>query len=90
MAHYLFSQELDIMICAFDKFNKDAIKEAIIGHLQQNPNDTVEHCKDFNASDIRKYYGQEILNLYEVNKRNGKVSKVITKANKTAYSSIEN
>jgi len=89
MAHYLFSMDSETMIASFDKFNKEAIKKAIIGHLQQNPNDTVEHCKDFNASDIRKYYGHEILNLYEVNKRNGKVSKVITKGNKTAYSSIE-
>lgn len=90
MAHYLFSQELDIMIEAFDKFNKDSIKKTIVEHLKQNPKDTVEHCKDFKGSDIRKYYGHEIINLYEVNQRNGKVSKVITKDNKTVYSSIEN
>lgn len=90
MAHYLFSMDSETMIASFDKFNKEAIKKAIIGHLNQFPNDCVEHCKDFSSSDIRKYYGHEILNFYKVNVMNSKISKVVTKDNRTLYVSIEN
>lgn len=90
MAHYLFSMDSETMIASFDRFNKEAIKKAIIGHLKQNPNDCVEHCKDFSSSDIRKYYGYDILDCYEVNKANSKISKVVTKDNRTLYVSIEN
>ena len=90
MAHYLFSMASETMIASFDKFNKEAIKKAIIGHLKQNPNDCVEHCKDFSSSDIRKYYGHEILNFYKVNVMNSKISKIVTKGNRTLYVSIEN
>jgi hypothetical protein len=89
MAHYLFSMENETMIAAFDKFNKESIKNAIIGHLKQFPNDCVEHCKDFSSSDIRKCYGHEILDFYKVNVMNSKISKVVTKNNKTLYVSIE-
>jgi hypothetical protein len=89
MAHYLFSIDSETMICSFDKFNKEAIKKAIIGHLKEFPKDCVEHCKDFSKGDFRQYYGYEILNCYEVNRANGKVSKIISKGNKTYYSSIE-
>ena len=90
MAHYLFSMDSETMIASFDKFNKEAIKKAIIGHLKQNPNDCVEHCKDFSKSDFRQYYGHEILNFYKVNVMNSKISKVVTKDNRTLYVSIEN
>lgn len=90
MAHYLFSMTSETMIASFDKFNKEAIIKAIIGHLKQNPNDCVEHCKDFTKSDLRKYYGHEILNFYKVNVMNSKISKVVTKNNSTLYVSIEN
>lgn len=90
MAHYLFSMETETMIEAFDKFNKEAIKKAIIGHLKQFPNDCVEHCKDFSSSDIRRFYGYDILDTYEINKANNKVSKVVSKGSKNFYKSIEN
>ena len=90
MAHYLFSMANETMIASFDKFNKESIKKAIIGHLQQFPNDCVEHCKDFSSGDIRKYYGHEILNFYKVNVMNSKISKVVTKGDRTLYVSIEN
>ena len=89
MAHYLFSMDTETMIACFDRFNKESIKKAIIGHLQQFPDDCVEHCKDFASGDIRKYYGHEILNCYEVNKANNKISKVVSKGSKTLYKSIE-
>lgn len=90
MAHYLFSMASETMIASFDRFNKEAIKKAIIGHLRQFPNDCVEHCKDFSSTDFRQYYGHEILNFYKVNVMNSKISKVVTKGNRTLYVSIEN
>jgi hypothetical protein len=93
MAHYLFSMDSETMIASFDKFDKESIKKAIIGHLKQFPDDCVEHCKDYSSSDIRQYYGYDILNCYEVNKANNKISKVLKaflSGNKPIYKSIEN
>lgn len=77
-------------IAFFDKFDKDAIKAAIITHLQSNPTDTLEHCKEYNKTDIKKYYGNEILNFYEVNPKNNIPSLVILKGDKQYYKALTN
>lgn len=84
----LFSQDLDMPIAWFDKFNKEEIKQTIIFHLTVNPRDTVEHCKDFDNADIRKYYGSKIINLYQCNK-DGKPSLVFTRGAKQYYKPLK-
>jgi len=81
MQHSLFSQDLDVPIRFFDKFDAGLIKEEIISHLKEYPNDTVEHCKEYSKEDIKKYYGYEILSFYRCNK-SGIPSKVILKGDK--------
>jgi len=81
MKHLLWSQDLDMSVQWFDKFNPNEIKEGIIKHLQQYPNDVVEHCKEYNKQDAQKYYGFNILNYYQNNKQ-GKPCTVITKGSK--------
>jgi hypothetical protein len=69
----------------FDKFDREDIKKAIVVHLTKNPTDNLEHCKEPNKKDIKRFYGNEILDFYAVNPNNKKVSKIITKGNKTFY-----
>ena len=83
MLHSLFSQNKDMPVQWFEKFDKQAIKQAIIKHLEQDTSDTIEHCKEFDKSDIRRFAGNEIINFYEVH--SGKVCKVITKGDKDYY-----
>ena len=85
MKHALVSQNSDLFIEWFDKFDAAAIKKAIIEHLQKCPCDTIEHVKEYSKEDIKKYYGYEIINFYEVNKKYGLPSLVITKGCKTFY-----
>jgi hypothetical protein len=81
MKHLLFSQDKDMPIQWFDKFDAAEIKGAIIKHLTENPADVLEHCKEYSKEDIKKYYGHEILNFYKCNS-GGVPSKVILKGNK--------
>lgn len=89
MTHSLFSHDQDRTICFFEKFDRSIIREEIIKYLKQYPTDTLEHCKEFNKVDVRKYYGNEILNLYKVNPKNKKVSLIVTKGDKEYFKSIE-
>jgi len=47
MEHYLHSDDTEELIKSFKKFDKAAIKAAIISHLEANPKDTIEYSKDF-------------------------------------------
>lgn len=85
----LFSHDQDMTIQFFDKFDKQMIKEAIIKHLKKDSLDTLELCKEYNKSDVKRFYGNEILNFYAVNPKNNKVSLVITKYSKECFKSIE-
>lgn len=67
MKHLIYSHIEDTPIAWFDKFDKEAIKQAIVKHLTDNPADEVEHCKQFNRKDIRRFYGYEIINFYRCN-----------------------
>lgn len=81
MTHALFSQETEEPIEWFDKFDRKGIKQAITKHLSQNPTDTIEHCKDYSKSDVKKYYGMEIINFYQCNSK-GQPCLVVTKGDK--------
>ena len=86
--YLLFSQENDIVIQYFDCFDLVEIKKVIIDYLTKNPDDTVELCKLPTGNDIRKFYGYEILSYFSVNKKNGKISKLILKGDREYFSSI--
>lgn len=85
LTHSLYSQDLSRPVAFFEKFNKEDIKKEIINHLTKYPEDTLEHCKEYSKSDIKKYYGSEIINFYSVNPKSGKVCKVVLKGNKEFY-----
>jgi len=86
--HSLYSQNESINIAYFDKFDKSAIKQAIVNHLTKHPTDTVEHCKEYSKADIKRFYGSEIINLYEVNPKNNKPSLVIYKGTKQYFKTL--
>jgi hypothetical protein len=89
MKHLLFSQDKDMPIKWFDKFSHEAIKQAIIEHLKVNPNDCIEHCKEYSKHDLNKYLGYEILNFYKINPKTQKISKAVTKRGKEYFIKIE-
>jgi hypothetical protein len=89
MNHYLFSHDQDMLVASFDKFDRTTIKNEIINHLRVNPNDTIEHCKDYTKSELKRFVGYNILNLYRINPKNNKVSIIITRGNKEYYRTIE-
>jgi hypothetical protein len=85
----LYSQNQDRAIEFFEKFDKEAIKEAIVKHLKQDKTDTIEYCKEFPKDSVKRFYGNQIVDFYEVNPKNDKVSKCILIGEKTFYKSIE-
>ena len=89
MAHYLFSQDQDMIVATFDKFDREQIKKEIIEYLKVCPLDTVEHCRDFTKTELKRFYGYQILNVYRVNPKNKKVSLIVTRGKKEYYRSIE-
>ena len=86
--YLLFSQDNEIVIQYFDGFDLVEIKKVIIDYLTKNPDDTLEFCKVPSGNNIRKFYGYEILSYYSVNKKNGKISKLILKGDREYFSSI--
>lgn len=82
MQHSLYSENKEMVIKWFGKFDKEEIKKSIIEYLTENPSDVIEHCKEFNRKDVRSFYGNEILNFYKTNPKNLRVCKVIIKGNK--------
>lgn len=88
--HLLFSQDTDQPIKWFDKFDREAIKAAIIEHLTNNPTDCIEHCKEPSKSDLKRFVGYDIINFYQVSPTSKKISLIISKGDKTFYRSIQN
>ena len=84
----LYSQQKEMAIAFFEKFDKVQIKQAIIKHLNENKADTLELCREYDKKDIKKYYGNEILQFFEVNKKNGKPSLCIQRGGKTYYKAL--
>lgn len=69
--HFLLDEK-DNTLATFDTFNADAIKAEIVKYLTANPGGSLTHEK---TQVNKKYAGNEILNWYEVNKKNGQPSK---------------
>lgn len=88
LKHHLFSENEDMPIAWFEKFDKDEIKTAIIKHLTEHPNDILEHCKELNDT-VSQLLGQsEILGFYEINPTNKRPSRIVMKGNKKYYKSL--
>ena len=91
VTHFISSQRTDKLIQLFDTFNSTEIKNAIIKHLNEHPEDTIEHCKTHKTvteeNAINADY--DIINFYEVNPKNKKPSLVITKGYNTYYKTLE-
>ena len=85
MKHYLSGEICHI--ATFETFDKDAIRNAIISHLNANSGDIVEHSKDWGTAKDKTNFPQSV-NFYEVNPKNGKPSLIIQKENKTFYKSL--
>jgi hypothetical protein len=83
MKHLLYSHDKEMVIEWFDKYDKDLIKTKIKEHLKENPGDLIEHCKEFNQRDIKKYYGFNIINFYVM--KNDIPYLVKTRNNKDVY-----
>ena len=89
MKKALFSEKSDMYVAFFNNYDKEVIKNVIIGHLRNNPTDTLEYCKEYSKKDIKRFYGMEVIDFYAVNPKNGKVSKLVIRNDKTYYKSIE-
>jgi hypothetical protein len=85
LKHYLYSQNEDKYISTYPEFNHDAIKAAIVAHLTVNPKDCIEHQKEVSKTALKRLFGNDILAFYEVNPKDNKVSRAITKGKKTVY-----
>ena len=84
----LYSQQKEMPIAFFEKFDKVQIKQTIIKHLNENKADTLELCREYDKKDIKRYYGTQILQFFEVNKKNGKPSLCIQRGGKTCYKAL--
>ena len=84
----LYSQLKDMPIALFEKFDRVQIKQTIVKHLNENKTDTLELCREYDKKDIKKHYGNEILQFFEVNKKNGKPSICVLRGAKTYYKTL--
>ena len=85
--YYLESGNTEVTILSIPAFDKELIKLKIIHHLRQNPKDTIYYYKV--CVDQSEFVGDDILGIYEVNPKSGKISKLIFRGEKTYYRSLE-
>lgn len=88
--YMIFSKELDQPIQWFQKYERKTILSSIIEHLNDNPNDCVELCKEPLKNDIKRFSGYIIVGMYEVNPNNNKPSLIINRNGKKYYKQIKN
>lgn len=89
MKYALFSQDLELHVKWYDKFDRKQIKSDITTHLNENPSDTLELCKDPNKSDSKRFYGMEIIGFYATNPKTGNPSKIIMKGAKDYFRDLK-
>ena len=82
----LFSQSQKMPIQFFEGFNRQAIKESIINHLNNNTRDTLEFCREYD--NYKRNYGMEIIDFYGINPKNNKPSKIILKGDREYFRSL--
>jgi cobalamin-dependent methionine synthase I len=86
----LISQDTEETVAEFDKFDKDAIKKAIIDHLTANRGDVLEYHKKYNEAEAKIYAGgSKILDFYQANPVNGRISKAIVRGNREFFHPID-
>ncbi len=86
MKHYIKDDEnLNV---TFETFEPIKMTELIINHLMLNKNAMVTHQKEFAPHLKKKYYGNEVIDIYENNPKTGEPSKVVTKGSKTFYKKL--
>ena len=86
MKHYIKDDEnLNV---EFETFNAKEMTNLIINHLKENPSAMVTHEKEFAPHLKKKYYGNEIIDIYEINPKTKEPSKVIIKGNRTYYKTL--
>jgi hypothetical protein len=83
--YYLESELTERRIVEFPVFIREAIRQAIIQHLQSHPTDTVHYYK---VSDDDEFVGDDLIDFYAINPRNGKTSKLVFKGEKIFYKSL--
>ena len=84
----LYSQLNEMPIAFFEKFDRVQIKQTIVKHLNENKTDTLELCREYDKQNIKRHYGNEILQFFEVNKKNDKPSLCILRGVKTYYKTL--
>lgn len=86
----LLSQNTEQTIAEFSVCDKRAIRNAIVAHLTANSTDVLEYRKDFNEEEKSRYAGSsKIIDFYQVNPKNGKISRVIVRGEREFFQSIE-
>ena len=86
MKHYITDDEnLNV---EFETFNAKEMTNLIINHLKANPQAMVTHSKEYVPHLKNKYYGNEVIDVYEVNPKTKEPSKIIIKGNKTFYKTL--
>lgn len=72
-----------------ERFNKEEIRAAIIEQLAKDPNDLIEHCRDWDTpAEKRKFYGLKSIDFYECNPKTGWPSLCVMKGEKLCYKSL--
>jgi hypothetical protein len=84
--YYIESEISEKRIVEFPEFNRLAILKAIVYYLQNNPTDTIHYYK---VSNDDMYVGDDLIDFFAINPKNGKPSKLIFKGNKTFYKTLE-
>ena len=86
MKHYIKDDEnLNV---EFETFDSQIMTELIINHLKENPQVMVTHLREYAPHLKKKYYGNEVIDIYEINPKNNKPSKLIVKGNNTYYKTL--
>jgi len=85
--YYLESELTEKKVAIFPVFIREAIRQAIIQHLQSHPSDTLHYYK---VSTDDEFVGDNLIDFYAINPKNKKPSKLVFKGEKTFYKSLEN
>lgn len=81
--YYLESLDTNKTIATFEVFNRDAIRDAILNHLANNPLEWIEYTKDYKQP--TKYAGTEHLGLFANNPVSNQPCKIIIKGEREYY-----